>query len=97
VTPQLPHHVEDGAAWLTINPPRARNALNRAVREGLMEAFLAAEQAGPGDRRRRADRHRGQGRVRRRRPHGDPVYRSADAQEGARAFADKRTPRWPGR
>jgi enoyl-CoA hydratase/carnithine racemase len=27
----------------------------------------------------------------------EPVYRSADAQEGPRAFADKRTPRWQGR
>ena len=27
----------------------------------------------------------------------DPVYRSDDAQEGPRAFADKRAPRWQGR
>jgi enoyl-CoA hydratase/carnithine racemase len=27
----------------------------------------------------------------------DPVYRSADAQEGPAAFRDKRTPRWAGR
>ncbi len=27
----------------------------------------------------------------------DPVYRSADAQEGPRAFAEKRPPRWQGR
>ena len=26
-----------------------------------------------------------------------PVYRSADAQEGPRAFAERRTPRWTGR
>jgi enoyl-CoA hydratase/carnithine racemase len=27
----------------------------------------------------------------------DPVYRSADAQEGPAAFRDKRTPVWTGR
>lgn len=27
----------------------------------------------------------------------EPVYRSADAQEGPRAFAEKRPPRWQGR
>lgn len=38
------YEVADSAAWITINRPEARNALNRAVREGLLEAFLAAEQ-----------------------------------------------------
>ena len=33
----------DGVAWVTINRPEARNALNRAVREGLKAAFVAAE------------------------------------------------------
>ncbi|MEI2776236.1 MAG: enoyl-CoA hydratase/isomerase family protein [Tetrasphaera sp.] len=31
-------------AWVTINRPEARNALNRAVREGLKAAFESAEQ-----------------------------------------------------
>lgn len=35
--------VVDGVAWVTINRPEARNALNRAVREGLRAAFVAAE------------------------------------------------------
>jgi enoyl-CoA hydratase/carnithine racemase len=43
MTDELLYHVEAGAAWLTINRPQARNALNLAVREGLQEAFLAAE------------------------------------------------------
>lgn len=33
----------------------------------------------------------------RQRPHVDEVFASADAQEGARAFAEKRAPRWSGR
>lgn len=37
------YEVADRAAWITINRPDARNALNRAVREGLHEAFLRAE------------------------------------------------------
>ena len=37
------YEVADSAAWITINRPEARNALNRAVREGLVEAFLRAE------------------------------------------------------
>ena len=32
------YEVVDGVAWLTINRPEARNALNAAVREGLFEA-----------------------------------------------------------
>ena len=32
-----------GTAWITINRPEARNALNRAVREGLLQALLRAE------------------------------------------------------
>ena len=37
------YEVEDAAAWVTIDRPEARNALNRAVREGLAEAFERAE------------------------------------------------------
>ena len=29
------YEVADGVAWLTINRPEARNALNKAVRDGL--------------------------------------------------------------
>lgn len=32
------YEVVDGVAWLTINRPKARNALNAAVRQGLFEA-----------------------------------------------------------
>lgn len=33
------YEVVDGVAWLTINRPEARNALNAAVRQGLFEAL----------------------------------------------------------
>jgi len=33
------YSLEDGVAWCTINRPEARNALNRAVRQGLWDAF----------------------------------------------------------
>jgi enoyl-CoA hydratase/carnithine racemase len=33
------YEIQDQAAWITINRPQARNALNRAVREGLRAAF----------------------------------------------------------
>lgn len=39
----LLYEVRDGAAWLTINRPAARNALNQAVREGLRHGFERAE------------------------------------------------------
>ena len=32
------YELDDGVAWVTINRPKARNALNRAVREGLFAA-----------------------------------------------------------
>jgi enoyl-CoA hydratase/carnithine racemase len=68
------YEVDRGVAWLTIDRPQARNALNREVRDGLFAAELAE-----------ADRI------------WEPVYRSADAQEGPRAFRDKRRPTWTGR
>src|SRR6478735_3433603 len=37
------YEVRDGAAWVTINRPEARNALNEAVRSGLKTAFERAE------------------------------------------------------
>lgn len=37
------YEVRDGAAWITINRPEARNALNEAVRTGLKECFEQAE------------------------------------------------------
>jgi enoyl-CoA hydratase/carnithine racemase len=36
-TAAVTYEVRRGVAWLTINRPRARNALNRAVRDGLWE------------------------------------------------------------
>lgn len=37
MTDVVGYEVEDGVAWLTINRPEARNALNAAVREGLFD------------------------------------------------------------
>jgi enoyl-CoA hydratase/carnithine racemase len=37
------YEIVDGAAWITINRPDARNALSTAVREGLKAAFERAE------------------------------------------------------
>jgi enoyl-CoA hydratase/carnithine racemase len=37
------YDVIDTVAWVTINRPEARNALNRAVWDGLLRASLAAE------------------------------------------------------
>src|SRR4051812_46207830 len=36
---EITYEVEDGIAWLTINRPQARNALNKAVRDGLWSGF----------------------------------------------------------
>jgi enoyl-CoA hydratase/carnithine racemase len=33
------YEVDDGVAWLTINRPEARNALSKAVRDGLWDGF----------------------------------------------------------
>lgn len=38
-TDEITYEVSDRIAWLTINRPEARNALNRAVREGLWAGF----------------------------------------------------------
>lgn len=38
------YEVEDRVAWITINRPEARNALNASVRAGLKTCFLRAEQ-----------------------------------------------------
>ncbi len=40
---EVRYEVADGAAWITIDRPEARNALNTAVRTGLKDAFLRAE------------------------------------------------------
>jgi enoyl-CoA hydratase/carnithine racemase len=40
---QVLYEVTDGAAWITINRPEARNALNAAVRDGLKGCFERAE------------------------------------------------------
>jgi enoyl-CoA hydratase/carnithine racemase len=36
---QVTYRVVNGVAWLTINRPRARNALNAVVRQGLFDGF----------------------------------------------------------
>ncbi len=36
---EITYAVEDEVAWLTINRPEARNALNKAVRDGLWSGF----------------------------------------------------------
>ena len=36
---EVTYEVVDGVAWMTINRPDARNALNRAVRDGLFAGF----------------------------------------------------------
>lgn len=36
---EVTYEVADRVAWLTINRPEARNALNRSVREGLWDGF----------------------------------------------------------
>ena len=35
------YEVRDGVAWLTINRPEARNALNKAARDGLRRGVRA--------------------------------------------------------
>lgn len=37
MTQEILYDVRDGIAWLTINRPEARNALNKAVRDGIRE------------------------------------------------------------
>jgi len=41
VTQEILYDVRDGIAWLTINRPEARNAMNKAVREGIREKAQA--------------------------------------------------------
>lgn len=43
MTEPVIYSVVDGIAWITMNRPAARNALNKAVREGLEDAFARAE------------------------------------------------------
>jgi enoyl-CoA hydratase/carnithine racemase len=46
--PEVTYEVDDRVAWLTINRPEARNALNKAVRDGLqsgIERFNDDEEA----------------------------------------------------
>ena len=46
--PEVLYEVDDRVAWLTINRPEARNALNKAVRDGLktgIEKFNADDSA----------------------------------------------------
>ncbi len=38
---EILYEVRDGIAWLTINRPEARNALNKAVRDGIRESAQA--------------------------------------------------------
>lgn len=41
MTQEILYDVRDGIAWLTINRPEARNALNKAVRDGIREKAQA--------------------------------------------------------
>jgi enoyl-CoA hydratase/carnithine racemase len=41
MTEEILYDVRDGIAWLTINRPAARNALNKAVRDGIREKAQA--------------------------------------------------------
>ena len=43
IPPEVLYEVDDRVAWLTINRPEARNALNKAVRDGLREGIDAGE------------------------------------------------------
>lgn len=43
MTDEVRYEVTDGAAWITLNRPEARNALNAAVRAGLKERFEQAD------------------------------------------------------
>lgn len=43
MTDEVLYRVQAAAAWVTINRPQSRNALNQAVRQGLREAFQRAE------------------------------------------------------
>lgn len=43
MTDEVRYAVEDGAAWITINRPQARNSLNAAVRGALKERFEQAD------------------------------------------------------
>lgn len=43
MTDEVLYATRDGAAWITINRPDARNALNKRVREGLTTFFAQAE------------------------------------------------------
>jgi len=40
VSDDVLYELDDAVAWVTINRPQARNALNAAVREGLLAAFV---------------------------------------------------------
>jgi enoyl-CoA hydratase/carnithine racemase len=95
---QVCYEVVDGVAWLTINRPEARNALNKAVRDGLfagVHRFNADRAAkvlvltGAGDADFCAAFQEAE-RI------WEPVYTSQDAQEGPAAFRDKRAPAWKG-
>lgn len=70
-------------AWLTIDRPEARNALSAEVRRLLTEGFTRF--AGGPEAAAEAEAL------------WEPVYLSADAQEGPAAFRDGRTPVWQGR
>jgi enoyl-CoA hydratase/carnithine racemase len=46
MNPELLYEIRESTAIITINRPARRNAINRAVREGLFEAFAAFEKSG---------------------------------------------------
>ena len=79
---------------ITINRPQARNALNGAVAAGIRDAadVMATKQiAVHGADWSAAERWDRAGAL------TAPVLTSADAREGAQAFAEKRDPVWRGR
>ncbi len=108
---QVRYEVVDGVAWLTIDRPEARNALNKAVRDGL---FAGVHRFNTQQLARRIASNaplsvlaaKKTVRLVAEYPLSaafqeaeriwEPVYTSQDAQEGPAAFRDKRAPAWKG-
>ena len=104
MTDAVSYRVVNGVAWLTIERPEARNALNAAVpladlrarAQAMAERIAANAPLSVLAAKRtaylsRPDVFDEAERI------WAPVYHSADAQEGPAAFRDKRPPVWTGR